>query len=441
MKKKIRATKHTLKFSNQNKINKLENLLTESRKIAQIYLDYLWSNKVRYTIKDEIKFFDIHNGFYDIPNMLDKKVNDILKINDKTWLSSRILKCILTQVLGIIQASTRKQKKRIYILNKKKKEDIPKCRLKGLITSIKRNNPHKPRLPQNFNLEINSLCLDIKDVSGEFDNFIKLKCLGKREIKFGEIKIPIKLTKPDNKWDERGKLLNSFLICKDNIQFRYEFEKENKKNGKSIGGDQGFKDVLTLSNGNTTPKLDNHGHSLESILLKLSRKKKGSKGFIRTQEHRKNFINWSINNINLYDIREIRLEKIFNIRYKKRSSRLMSGWTNTLIRDKIKSKADETGVLITEQSSTYRSQRCSNCGNVRKSNRKGKIYTCKNCGFESDSDLNAAINHELVLPDVPYELRKLRKNLGNGFFWKETGFYDFEGQAFTVPDITARKES
>ena len=43
---------------------------------------------------------------------------------------------------------------------------------------------------------------------------------------------------------------------------------------KIIGIDQGLKTVATLSDGQTTPDTDCHGHSLQSVIKKLSRKKK-----------------------------------------------------------------------------------------------------------------------------------------------------------------------
>ena len=68
------------------------------------------------------------------------------------------------------------------------------------------------------------------------------------------------------------------------------------------------------------------------------------------------------------------------------------------------------GVHFVEQDSTYRSQRCSCCGNVRKANRKGKIYECKHCGNVIDADYNASINHSIDLPEIPYNLRERNLN-------------------------------
>jgi predicted RNA-binding Zn-ribbon protein involved in translation (DUF1610 family) len=118
----------------------------------------------------------------------------------------------------------------------------------------------------------------------------------------------------------------------------------------------------------------------------------------------------------------------------------MSHWCNTLIRDKLLRKCEELGVQVIQQDSTYRSQRCHQCGLVRKANRKGKEYRCSNCDLICDADLNAAMNHEQDLPRVPYNLRKLQKNRGKGFFWKSSGFFEVTGEELRVPLSNHKKD-
>ena len=188
-----------------------------------------------------------------------------------------------------------------------------------------------------------------------------------------------------------------------------------------------MKDMLSMSNNTVSQKTENHGHTLESIIEKVSRKKKGSKGFAKAKQHQVNFVNRSINLLNFSDINDFRLEQIWNIGYKNPTSRKLGHWQNTLIRDKIASRCEDEGVRFTLQSSTYRSQRCSGCGNVRKANRKGKVYICKRCNLVIDSDLNAALNHAIDLPEIPWTLRRLNLNRGDGFLWNPDGFFDFNG--------------
>ena len=127
-----------------------------------------------------------------------------------------------------------------------------------------------------------------------------------------------------------------------------------------------------------------------------------------------------------FNIKELRLEKIINIGYKNNTTRLLSHWTNTIIRDKVEKKSILNGVHFVEQSCTYRSQRCYCCGMVYKSNRKGKLYECKGCGYINDSDINAALNHSIDLPDISWNLYKSKINR-HGFYWSVTGFYHLDG--------------
>ena len=206
---------------------------------------------------------------------------------------------------------------------------------------------------------------------------------------------------------------------------------EPKKNGSIYGVDVGMKNSISCSNGYISEK-NNHGHDLMTIAKLLSRKKKGSKAFLRCQKHRKNYINWSINNLNLDTCKQLNIEKIKDLRRYKKTSRLMSHWTYTEIFGKLKSKSHEQGVLVHEVSPTYTSQRCSECGWVHKASRNGKEFKCTSCGFTTDADLNASINISLPLPQISEE-KRLKQANRTGFFWV------VEGQEPIVPDASKIK--
>ena len=113
----------------------------------------------------------------------------------------------------------------------------------------------------------------------------------------------------------------------------------------------------------------------------------------------------------------------------KRSSRFLNHWTYTLILDKLKRYCEEQKVSVKEQCCVYRSQRCNMCGLVRKSQRKGKVYSCE-CGYVGDADMNASLNHEIELPRVSH-LRHLGHNI-EGFYWKPSGIFDLNDNELTV---------
>ena len=419
----IRTSKHTTKFSNNTKLENLKIFLDEYRRVAQLLVNHIWENGYRWEYKEELKSFSVKDNSLDFPPFVNSTI--INEAHLDTFLTGRALKCLMTQVSGMIRAEVEKQRKRIWQFNKFKSLGISKKKLKCLIKRIKQNIPTKPNC-KNIKAELNSICCDFSKNGCEFDGFVRLKSITKTKL---DLKIPIKFTNHSKKLRDKSgsKILNSFLISDKFIDIRWKFDDIEKKSvGDIIGADQGFKDVLTLSDKQVTPKTCPHGHSLESILKKMSGLRKGSKNFKRSKSHRTNFINWSINQLNLKPVKQINLEKIWNIGYKSRSSRILSHWTNTAIRDKVHDYCAEHGVHVKEQPCTYRSQRCSGCGIVRKSNRKGKVYNCKHCKLQIDADLNASLNLAIDLPEIPYSLRKSRNNLGNGFYWREDGYFSFE---------------
>lgn len=426
----IRTTNHSLSFANSNKIEKYTQFLDECLSTSKQYLDYLWDNKIEFEIKEQKKFFDIKNDNLEIPSMLSNPDVESKIENFKTKLSGRARKCILTQVLGIIKATTEVRRKRLFVFSKLCEEGVYNERL---YLNLQKFQALKPNL-DNINFEFNSICCDYEKTDGYFNGFLQLMSIGDE---FGKIRLPIKFHRNNKKYQD-WKMMNSFLIGKDFINIRWEKEQKLKEEGSDVGGDQGKLTVLTLSDRQTTPKTDKHGHSLDSIIDKLSRKKKGSKAFEKAQSHRKNFIHWSINQLNFNNVKHIKLEEVININYGRKQCRSMSHWTNTIIRDKISSRCEVNGVRFTLQSCTYRSQRCSQCGLVRKSNRKGKVYIC-GCGYSDDADFNASCNHEQILPDIPTKLRKLNLNR-KGFYWKESGFYDLTGVPLTVEPIPIIKQ-
>lgn len=71
---------------------------------------------------------------------------------------------------------------------------------------------------------------------------------------------------------------------------------------------------------------------------------------------------------------------------------LIGSWSPTQLLSFISYKAELIGKKIILVNSHYTSQACSQCGDIRKANRKGKIFKCCVCGFTLHADLNASRN-------------------------------------------------
>lgn len=395
----VRSTRHHVKDLNVEKMARYQLFIQDYSNYVVSCVNYIWKNGYN--------DFSVKNDSLSLPKYIDYN-----KIPIKSDLSARAKSSAVTQVSSIIRSSVEKQRRRLWV----QKNINPN------IESIKFSKPKLDFVMPN----LSSKCCDFKKSNGKFYGFVRLKSIGK---KYGEIFIPI-IKHPKS----IGNLKSGFLFSKKNVQLCWERPTNPIKRGdKIVGIDQGLIDVATISDGQKTPSECPHGHSLGKILDKISRRRKGSKGFERAVAHRKNFVNYSINQLNFSGVKEVRLEEITNIRYQKKSSRKMSHWSNPEIRDKIISRCEELEVPIIEQSSYYRSQRCNQCGQVRKANRKGKYYKCKNCGYNCDADTNASLNHVVDLPSIPWAFLGQKLNIGNGFFWKPEGFFNYDGTELRVP--------
>jgi transposase len=402
----IKSTQVTTKFANKIKQGVLLQFLLDYRNAVEFYVDYLWLNKNR--------------DFY-VPNFISTKT-----LNPTTCLSQRALKCASTQACGIVSAALKKRQKQTYMLKKLMRagEDTRKLQRKIDTTPLV-----KPAVPKLLPAELNSICCKLMDSSNSFDNWLVLSSLGKQ---YGRILIPIKQTRHSRRLEKSGKPMTSFLISPKTINIRYDISiPETKTSGQIIGADQGVTTCLSMSDGQLT-KTCSHGHDLSSISKKLSRKTKGSRAFKRAQQHRTNYINWSLNQLDLDVIKEFRLERLYQMRKGQQSSRFLSHFTYTEIREKMRDRCNLLGIKFVEQDNVYRSQRCSSCGFVHKSNRKGKEFICRGCGYYQDADLNSAMNHAVDLVELPFDLRRLRLNI-SGFYWKSDGLFNVSEQAITVP--------
>lgn len=419
----IKTSCHYFYHLNFNKLSKLTDFLKQYQELTRFFIDYFWNNKIEFTINNEQKFFDIKNDCLEVPKMLSR----VLSIYDKKDLSERAVKCAVNQALGIIRSRVDKRRRLIYTRNKLKFEGK---RTRHINNLLKKKPIIKPE-PKIINAELNSICIKFeKSDHISFDGVLTLSSIGK---KFGKIIIPINFNKHSNKIN--GQLKKSFLLSKDRVYFRWERgDVKKKEDGKTVGLDTGIRKIATLSNNICSPIKDPHGANLSDILKKIVRRKRGSKRFKKALEHRNNFINYSINRINFIGIKQINLENISNFRHKKNVGKFLTYFTEGQIKKKIINLANEHGVHVQLQDSFYRSQRCSNCGYVHRNNRDGELFSCKHCGFQTDADLNASLNHEQILPSAKV-MRCYSEINRTGFYWKKSGFYDLNNLELAVPGI------
>ena len=420
----IRSTKNYYLNLNPGKRSQIYDFLSAYQSALNSCINFIWHNS--FYDQNNTLCWNIQQDILDLPKFLDYNTVDW----NNSQLSARCKSSILTQAIGIVKGSVGKRKHLLYIINKRTSENLSVDKFKK---SLDKASISKPII-RNCLAELSSKNIDIQKSAGFFEYWIRI-----RSTNLPEIKVPIKLSKMDRKWiNKNGNMLAGISIGNNYLQLRYDIPEKKRSEGITLGCDTGIKTPVSLSN-QTKPlsSVDNHGHTLENIQKKLSRKRKGSNSFRKAQVHRTNYVNWFVNQLNLDGVQKVNLENVSFIGEK--VSRYSSHWVHGEIKGKILSRCEELGVQVSLHNSGYYSQRCSKCGLVLKSNRKGKEYSCKGCGNKIDSDLNSAINHERELPEIPFGIRQRGMNK-EGFYWVEIGVCLYEaGQEYRVPDTSLLK--
>ena len=164
----------------------------------------------------------------------------------------------------------------------------------------------------------------------------------------------------------------SILVSKEGIEVRFKFKPLARKaefKNKIVGIDQGQRKLFTavavetivttvgtystcgneinektLKETDLTSKL--HNHTYNGICDKIARRQKGSKGFKRAQEHRKNLINQAVNLLSEIfgfedDVTEVRLEKLRRLGEGKKKSRKLQAFNYADLRHKLERKCQE----------------------------------------------------------------------------------------------------
>lgn len=378
----IKSTKVSLAFANTDKLTQLDIFITEYQSIVSQYVDQMWDRT-------------------DVKSLID----NTYKVD--TWLSARMKQCAGKQASGIVRGTRKKQEKRLFIINKLNKAgEFKKARkLQKVYDEAKVSKPDIKLV----NPELDSRFINTEGNTTSFDGWIEIESIG-NNIK---IQLPFKKTKHYNELADKGILKKGIRISSNYITFMFEMPYVPKRTaGVILGIDIGQKTLLSISNGSFSRK-NIDGYDIESITNILIRKKAGSKGFQKAKDHLENYIKWSINQIDLDNVKEVRVERLFKL---PKVSKKLKHWLYPLIISSIESRCIEHGVRVKYISATYTSQRCSKCGWVRKANRKGKRFKCDKCGFEHDADLNAAINISLELKPIGKKQRLQRLNV-KGFYW------------------------
>jgi IS605 OrfB family transposase len=415
VKRNILSSQLTLKFSNKGKLESIGLFIDEYKRVVK----------------------ELTNRYYDKLNVGDV-VSPMPGKNETeidTWLIARAIQAAAKQASGIANGAFTKNKRREYQAAKFDKDGQHK-KARKLRDIINKNKVGKPFLKHvEAQLDSRFFTIETSKTSKGFDCWLILRVIKSNNSRNCEVlKIPLKFHKHYNKLIASGGIvMNSIRLSKTSVMVSFEMPIVNpvlESSGKTIGIDIGQTSIYSISTGEQI-KYGNHGYTLKDINNIMSVRRKGGKGFKRSETHMKNFIGESVNKLNFQGISKIKLEKIQNMKKGRKTSKALIHWSASRLLDAVKHKASLLGVQVEEVNPMFTSQRCACCGWVQKANRKGELFVCRSCGNTGNADVNGSINISLDLPLLPKAAREQRWNR-KGFFWKSDRFIQPPADEFIV---------
>lgn len=345
----IRAVKCSTKFTTKNKKEILGTILEEYSNVVNFFIEYFWRlNKL------------------PSKNDLLKPIVD-LPIN-QTWLSARLRKVAAREALDMILAVRE--------------------RWKGTPNKINKPNHRGNRI------HCSSTIAELQNTNKSFDCFLHLQSIGNKI----KLDIPIKKHKQFNKWESKGRRLNSYIITKDYIQFVFEIDTGSKKEyGKIIGIDTGIKCLATTNEGHRI------GDKIEEIINTINRCKHGSKRQRKLRNYLRHYIDNCAKNIfkTNPNLQRIVVERLKNMNFKTKVKRKINrglrktigSWNYRYWLSRLERNCEENRVRYTSVNPAYTSQICNSCGHSDRMNRlKQNEFSCVKCNHTDHADVNAAKN-------------------------------------------------
>lgn len=201
----------------------------------------------------------------------------------------------------------------------------------------------------------------------------------------------------------------------------YEIEQEPlpwpRKGLDAVGIDMGVNKRATLSTGERVPPV--RADREKRLQRKLSRAKKGSKGFrkkkdtLAREEHRNRIRNRNathrittpiVRGHGLIAVEDLPIQNMTRsasgtmeepgkgVAQKRGLNRSIREQAWGIFLGQLTYKAAWAGREVVKVAPHHTSRRCSACGVVDGSQRKGELYACRKCGLRIDADVNAAVN-------------------------------------------------
>lgn len=279
---------------------------------------------------------------------------------------------------------------------------------KEIVKSQSELSPRHQRMPrfQAHLANLDSRFVSIEEFDGHFEMCIKTSS------GVPKLVIPFNWTKHSNKFRNDNWTLSKSIRLGYDINGVFvdiileKIKPPPRTKGKIIGIDRGFNTMLYASD-----KQQIGGKEFKERIKRGGKRRKSFHHYVETETNR------LLKTLNLDGVKTIVLENLKNVKSNKRgkfprnTNRLLSFWHYAKVGNRLKQLCEELGIRIELKSPWKTSQRCSDCGNIDRRNRRGEKFLCLKCGFAANADYNASRNLEQLGLAGVYSLRLLKKDI------------------------------
>lgn len=366
----IRTSSLSLQNSTKYKLNQLDLILTEYKRLVNEYINLYKDNKI----------------------LLNRPTDKL-----ETWFSVRLMRKAATQAVRIIKSCRQKDKelrykkyKKVYTYFKKKNRQLKFLDKKFSEFNLKR------KIKPIFEGNVMDLDKDIVTIlsaeHNSFDMWFKMNCIGNKL----KLVFPCKLHKHFKKYKTWNQLSGCRLRKTNNkwyIDCFFEKEVNIKQGSKGLGLDLGINKLISTSENKQ------YGVDFKILLQKLDKKQYKSKNSRKLRTKIKQYINYEVGKLPIdYDIFVLENLKCIQIdtkkskRVNKTTRKYLSRWNLGELHKAIENKCQLNGIQLVYINPKYTSRTCPKCQTVDKKNRSGEHFKCINCGYEENADMNASHN-------------------------------------------------
>lgn len=340
----IRASKCGLSFATQSKRGEIRRILSEYANVVNYFINLFWD---------------------ELPRKQDLKASLYSKAASSTWLSPTMCQIAAREAIDMVKASKQRDGDKAVMPEHKGK----KMQLTQQVVKVG------------------------ESTTEEFDFWLNFSAIAAdKSVKFS---IPIKKHKHFNRLDKKGKRMNSYIVSESGVQFSFMLDCPKREGNKALGLDTGIKALASLSNGKQ------YGKDIEECIARCKRCKWGSKGHKRAQRALKQKIAETAKLVfaqNDFDL--LVIEDLSDMNHKSKQRRRLcktmrrsiGSWNWRLWLDRLKQLCEASCRRYRVVPPQHTSQTCNQCGCVDRANRTGERFTCKECGYACNADINAARN-------------------------------------------------